>query len=170
MEELFSNFIQHIEKLISPNLAKTLKSYMKQQIAKGINADDYSTIESDIKMIMADYFQKAKDKEYVEMATNLFNSFVEMDDANLLRAVKYFIRIYSYFQEIQLKKKLYQWRINVIKRKKASQQTQQGNMSNSNNNNTTNINYTKGKTTNKSSSTINYHSDKNQQRQWGPNY
>lgn len=164
MEELFSNFIQHIEKLISPNLAKTLKSYMKQQIAKGITADDYSTIERDIKMIMADYFQKAKDKEYVEMATNLFNSFVEMDDANLLRAVKYFIRIYSYFQEIQLKKKLYQWRINVIKRKKASQQTQQGNMNNSN------INYTRGKTTNKSSSTSNYHSDKNQQRQWGTNY
>ena len=77
---------------------------------------------------MADYFQRASDKEYLEMATNLFNAYVENDDENLIRSVKYFIRIYSYFQNIKLKKKLYQWRINSLYKPSQSN-------NNSNNNN-----------------------------------
>lgn len=129
MEELFDNFSQHIEHMISPKLGTEIKKYLRRTINSETPPEEYSKVENDIKIIMADYFQRASDKEYLEMATNLFNAYVENDDENLIRSVKYFIRIYSYFQNIKLKKKLYQWRINSLYK------PSQSNNNNSNNNN-----------------------------------
>ena len=107
MEELFDNFAKHIEHMISPKLGKDIKKYIRHSVNSETSPEEYSKVESDIKNIMANYFHNATDKDFLEMATNLFNAYVENDDENLIRSVKYFIRIYTYFQNIKLKKKLY---------------------------------------------------------------
>ena len=114
MEELFENFAEHISKMLSPKMGKMLHNYLQQSLNENTSTEEYNNIECDIKAIMSNYFQNATDKDYLEMATNLFNAYVENDDENLIKSVKYFIRIYSYFQNINLKKKLYKWRINSL--------------------------------------------------------
>ena len=124
MEELFDNFAKHIEHMISPKLGKDIKKYIKHSVNSETSPEEYSKVESDIKNIMANYFHNATDKDFLEMATNLFNAYVENDDENLIRSVKYFIRIYTYFQNIKLKKKLFQWRINSLNHSVTTKQTQ----------------------------------------------
>ena len=114
MEELFQNFAEHIGKMLCPHMERMIKEYLKDCVRRGYTAEEYSNVERDIKEIMAQYFQRASDREYLEMATNLFNAYVENDDENLIRAVKYFIRIYTYFQNVNLKKRFYKWRINAL--------------------------------------------------------
>lgn len=122
MEDLFKNFSEHVGKMISPKLENEIKLYLSRKLAENPNADDYSEIENDIKNIMAIYFQGATDKDYLEISTNLFNAYVDYDDKNLIRAIKYFIRVYSYFQELNMHQKFYHWRINALKRRVAEAQ------------------------------------------------
>ena len=117
MEELFNNFANHVGHLISPTLGMEIQRYLRQKLRNGVSPDEYNNIENDIKMIMANYFQNASDQDYMDMSTNLFNAYVENDDENFIKSVKFFIRIYSYYQDINLKKKLFKWRINAIKLK-----------------------------------------------------
>ena len=117
MEELFNNFANHVGHLISPTLGMEIQRYLRQKLRNGVSPDEYNNIENDIKMIMANYFQNASDQDYMDMSTNLFNAYVENDDENFIKSVKFFIRIYSYYQDINLKKKLFKWRINSIKLK-----------------------------------------------------
>lgn len=119
MEELFYNFADHVGKMINPKLGNDIKIFLRKNINANTSTDEYTAIECEVKRIMTNYFKNANQKEYFEIATNLFNAYVENDDENLIRSIKYFIRIYSYFQTILLKKRFFKWRIlSITKQKK----------------------------------------------------
>lgn len=117
MEELFNNFAEHVSKLISPILGNRIKQYLYNKLQEENSPELYNEVENDIKILMTNYFQNATDKDFNDISTNLFNAYVENDDENFIKSVKFFIRTYSYYQDLNLKKKLYRWRINVLKLK-----------------------------------------------------
>ena len=128
MEELFNNFANHVSHLISPSLGMEIQRYLRQKLRNGASPDEYNQIENEIKMIMANYFQNASDKDYMDMSTNLFNAYVENDDENFIKIFKFFVRIYSYYKDINLKKKLFKWRINALKLKMLKNNNNKNNM------------------------------------------
>ena len=115
MEDLFINFADHLSHIISPVLGNQVKQYLRRRLRQNNNPEDYINIENDIKSIMTNYFENASDKEYLDISANLYNSYVEYDDENFIKCIKTFIRIYSYYQELKLRKVLAKWRIKAIK-------------------------------------------------------
>ena len=115
MEDLFINFADHLSHIISPVLGNQVKQYLRRRLRQNNNPEDYINIENDIKSIMTNYFENASDKEYLDISANLYNSYVEYDDENFIKCIKTFIRIYSYYQELKLRKVLAKWRIKSIK-------------------------------------------------------
>ncbi len=115
MEDLFMNFADHLSHLISPALGNQVKLYLRRRLRQNIDPEEYINIENEIKAIMTNYFENASDKEYLDMSANLYNSYVEYDDENLIKSIKMIIRIYSYYQELKLRKVLAKWRIKTIK-------------------------------------------------------
>ena len=115
MEDLFINFADHLSHIISPVLGNQVKQYLRRRLHQNNNPEDYINIENEIKSIMTNYFENASDKEYLDISTNLYNSYVEYDDENFIKSIKTFIRIYSYYQELKLRKVLAKWRIKSIK-------------------------------------------------------
>ena len=115
MEDLFINFADHLYHIISPVLGNQVKQYLRRRLHQNNNPEDYINIENDIKSIMTNYFENASDKEYLDISANLYNSYVEYDDENFIKCIKTFIRIYSYYQELKLRKVLAKWRIKAIK-------------------------------------------------------
>ena len=115
MEDLFLNFADHLSHIISPVLGNQVKQYLRRRLHQNNNPEEYINIENEIKSIMTNYFENASDKEYLDMSANLYNSYVEYDDENFIKSVKMFIRIYSYYQELKLRKVLAKWRIKTIK-------------------------------------------------------
>ena len=115
MEDLFMNFADHLSHIISPNLGNQVKLYLRRRLKENNNPEEYINIENEIKSIMTNYFENASDKDYLDMSANLYNSYVEYDDENFIKSVKMFIRIYSYYQELKLRKILAKWRIKTIK-------------------------------------------------------
>ena len=115
MEDLFINFADHLSHIISPVLGNQVKQYLRRRLHQNNNPEDYINIENDIKSIMTNYFENASDKEYLDISANLNNSYVEYDDENFIKCIKTFIRIYSYYQELKLRKVLAKWRIKSIK-------------------------------------------------------
>ena len=115
MEDLFLNFADHLSHIISPVLGNQVKQYLRRRLHQNNNPEEYINIENEIKSIMTNYFENASDKEYLDMSANLYNSYVEYDDENFIKSVKMFIRIYSYYQELKLRKVLSKWRIKTIK-------------------------------------------------------
>ena len=115
MEDLFMNFADHLSHIISPVLGNQVKQYLRRRLRQNNNPEEYINIENEIKSIMTNYFENASDKEYLDMSANLYNSYVEYDDENFIKSVKMFIRIYSYYQELKLRKVLAKWRIKTIK-------------------------------------------------------
>ena len=115
MEDLFMNFAEHLSHIISPILGNQIKLYLKRRLGQNNNPEEYINIENEIKAIMTNYFENASDKEYLDISANLYNSYVEYDDENFIKSVKMFIRIYSYYQELKLRKVLAKWRIKAIK-------------------------------------------------------
>ena len=115
MEDLFFNFADHLSHIISPSLGNQVKQYLRRRLRQNNNPEDYINIENEIKSIMTNYFENANDKEYLDISANLYNSYVEYDDENFIKCIKTFIRIYSYYQELKLRKVLAKWRIKAIK-------------------------------------------------------
>ena len=115
MEDLFMNFADHLSHIISPILGNQVKQYLRRRLLQSNNPEEYINIENEIKSIMTNYFENASDKDYLDMSANLYNSYVEYDDENFIKSVKMFIRIYSYYQELKLRKVLAKWRIKSIK-------------------------------------------------------
>ena len=115
MEDLFINFADHLSHIISPALGNQVKQYLRRRLRQNNNPEDYINIENEIKSIMTNYFENASDKEYLDISANLYNSYVEYDDENFIKCIKTFIRIYSYYQELKLRKVLAKWRIKAIK-------------------------------------------------------
>ena len=115
MEDLFMNFADHLSHIISPALGNQVKQYLNRRLRKNNNPEEYINIENEIKSIMTNYFENASDKDYLDMSANLYNSYVEYDDENFIKSIKMIIRIYSYYQELKLRKILAKWRIRSIK-------------------------------------------------------
>ena len=115
MEDLFMNFADHLSHIISPALGNQVKQYLRRRLSHNSNPEEYINIENEIKSIMTNYFENASDKDYLDMSTNLYNSYVEYDDENFIKSVKMIVRIYSYYQELKLRKILARLKIKAIK-------------------------------------------------------
>ena len=115
MEDLFMNFADHLSHIISPALGNQVKQYLRRRLGRNSNPEEYINIENEIKSIMTNYFENASDKDYLDMSANLYNSYVEYDDENFIKSVKMIVRIYSYYQELKLRKILARWKIKAIK-------------------------------------------------------
>ena len=115
MEDLFMNFADHLSHIISPSLGNQVKQYLRRRLSHNSNPEEYINIENEIKSIMTNYFENASDKDYLDMSANLYNSYVEYDDENFIKSVKMIVRIYSYYQELKLRKILARWKIKAIK-------------------------------------------------------
>ena len=115
MEDLFMNFADHLSLIISPILGNQVKQYLRRRLLQKNSPEEYINIENEVKSIMTNYFENASDKDYLDMSANLYNSYVEYDDKNFIKSIKMIIRIYSYYQELKLRKILAKWRIKAIK-------------------------------------------------------
>ena len=115
MEDLFFNFADHLSHIISPILGNQVKQYLRRRLRQNSNPEEYINIENEIKSIMTNYFENASDKDYLDMSANLYNSYVEYDDENFIKSVKMIVRIYSYYQELKLRKFFARWKIKTIK-------------------------------------------------------
>ena len=115
MEDLFMNFADHLSHIISPALGNQVKQYLRRRLSRNSNPEEYINIENEIKSIMTNYFENASDKDYLDMSANLYNAYVEYYDKNFIKSVKMIIRIYSYYQELKLRKILARWKIKAIK-------------------------------------------------------
>ena len=115
MEDLFFNFADHLSHIISPILGNQIKQYLRRRLRQNSSPEEYINIENEIKSIMTNYFENASDKDYLDMSANLYNSYVEYDDENFIISVKMIVRIYSYYQELKLRKVFAKWKIKTIK-------------------------------------------------------
>jgi hypothetical protein len=116
MEDLLENFSKHINKVISSKLGSKIRN-LARATTNYRTDEDYSRMESNIQMLIESYLSNLKDNEYKEIANNIFNSFVEEDDKNLIKAVNFFKRTYEYYQELNLRKKFFKWRKTSLKLK-----------------------------------------------------
>ena len=112
MDDLVNNFAGHLKKMIGKKIGEEIKN--KIDVNK-----DYIEVESEIKKNILIYLKKANEKEINDIAKNIFNSFVEQDDESIINSVKLFIRIYNYYHSMLLRKKVYQWRINIATKEKS---------------------------------------------------
>ena len=112
MDDLVNNFAGHLKKIIGKKIGEEIKN--KIDVNK-----DYIEVESEIKKNILIYLKKANEKEINDIAKNIFNSFVEQDDESIINSVKLFIRIYNYYHSMLLRKKVYQWRINIATKQKS---------------------------------------------------
>ena len=130
MEDLFMNFADHLSHIISPVLGNQVKQHLRRRLCQRNSPVEYIDIENEIKSIMTNYFENASDKDYLDMSANLYNSYVEYDDENFIKSVKLFVRIYSYYQELKLRKLFSRWKINTIKLKMQSNNKMNNKISN----------------------------------------
>ena len=112
MDDLVNNFAGHLKKMLGKKIGEEIKN--KIDVNK-----DYIEVESEIKKNILIYLKKANEKEINDIAKNIFNSFVEQDDESIINSVKLFIRIYNYYHSMLLRKKVYQWRINIATKQKS---------------------------------------------------
>ncbi len=116
MDELIDNFSKHINKLISNKLGSKIRNLARAK-TNYRTEEDYSRLENNIQIVIESYLSNLKDNDYKEIANNIFNSFVEEDDKNLIKAVNFYKRTYEYYQEIKLRKKFFKWRKTALKLK-----------------------------------------------------
>ena len=116
MEDLIDNFSKHINKLISSKLGSKIRNLARSKPNYRTD-EDYAKLESNIQMLIESYLSNLKDNDYKEIANNIFNSFIEEDDNNLIKAINFYKRTYEYYQEMNLRKKFYKWRKTAMKLK-----------------------------------------------------
>jgi len=109
MEDLLENFSKHINKIISSKLGSKIRNLARAK-SNYRTDEDFAKLESNIQMLIESYLSNLKDNDYKEIANNIFNSFIEEDDNNLIKAVNFYKRTYEYYQEMNLRKKFYKWR------------------------------------------------------------
>ena len=116
MEELVENFSKHINKLISNKLGTKIRGLARSTPSLRTE-EDYSRMENNIQALVESYLFNLKDNEYKEIANNIFNSFVEEDDKNLINAINFYKRTYMHYEEMNLRKKFFRWRKTSLKLK-----------------------------------------------------
>jgi hypothetical protein len=112
MEDLVLNFSNHLNKMISNNLGNQIKKLLNEK--KYENENDYASLENNVKNTIKNYLENCNENDLYEISKNIFNSFVDKDDENIIKAVKFLIKTYSFYSEMNLRKKLNQWRFNII--------------------------------------------------------
>ena len=140
MEDLVLNFSNHLNKMISNNLGNQIKKLLNEK--KYENENDYASLENNVKNTIKNYLENCNENDLYEISKNIFNSFVDKDDENIIKAVKFLIKTYSFYSEMNLRKKLNQWRFNIIddgnnnfKNKKRSNSKNKNEIKKNNNNN-----------------------------------
>ena len=140
MEDLVLNFSNHLNKMISNNLGNQIKKLLIEK--KYENENDYANLENNVKNTINNYLENCNENDLYEISKNIFNSFVDKDDENIIKAVKFLIKTYSFYSEMNLRKKLNQWRFNIIdddnnnfKNKKRSNSKNKNEIKKNNNNN-----------------------------------
>ena len=116
MEDLLENFSKHINKIISSKLGSKIRNLARAK-TNYRNDEDYAKLESNIQMLIESYLSNLKDNDYKEIANNIFNSFIEEDDKNLIKAINFYKRTYEHYQEMNLRRKFYKWRTTALKLK-----------------------------------------------------
>ena len=116
MEDLLENFSKHINKIISSKLGSKIRNLARAK-TNYKNDEDYAKLESNIQMLIESYLSNLKDNDYKEIANNIFNSFIEEDDKNLIKAINFYKRTYEHYQEMNLRRKFYKWRTTALKLK-----------------------------------------------------
>ena len=116
MEDLLENFSKHMNKIISSKLGSKIRNLARAKTSYKTE-EDYARLETNIQMLIESYLSNLKDNDYKEVANNIFNSFVEEDDNNLIKAINFYKRTYEYYQEMNLRKKFYKWRKTALKLK-----------------------------------------------------
>ena len=148
MEDLLENFSKHINKLISNKLGTKIRN-LARATTNYRTDEDYSRVESNIQMLIESYLSNLKDNDYKEIANNIFNSFVDEDDKNLIKAINFFKSTYEHYQEMNLRKKFFKWRKmslklkminNLVEKERMAQQEKNLNLNNNIKNNNINNN------------------------------
>ena len=116
MEDLLENFSKHVNKIISSKLGSKIRNLARAKTSYKTE-EDYAKLETNIQMLIESYLSNLKDNDYKEIANNIFNSFVEEDDNNLIKAINFYKRTYEYYQEMNLRRKFYKWRKTALKLK-----------------------------------------------------
>lgn len=114
MEELLRNFVSHLNNNFSNKLAIEVNSFISNINFDNLPSESFPEIENQIKNIISNYFLKSDDKEYNAISKNLYYSYIDEDDKNLINGVKFLIKFYSKFESLNLKKKFYKWRIKSL--------------------------------------------------------
>ena len=138
MEDLLENFSKHINKIISSKLGTKIRN-LSRATTNYRTEEDYSRMESNIQMLIESYLSNLKDNDYKEIANNIFNSFIEEDDKNLIKAINFFKRTYEHYQELNLRKKFFKWRKTSLKLKLINNLVSKENMAQKDNNSNLNV-------------------------------
>ena len=116
MEDLLENFSKHVNKVISSKLGSKIRN-LSRAYTNYRGEEDFSRLETNIQMLIESYLSNLKENDYKEIANNIFNSFVDEDDKNLIKAVNFYKRTYEHYQELNLRKKFNKWRKTALKLK-----------------------------------------------------
>ena len=138
MEDLLENFSKHMNKIISSKLGSKIRNLARAKTSYKTE-EDYARLEMNIQMLIESYLSNLKDNDYKEVANNIFNSFVEEDDNNLIKAINFYKRTYEYYQEMNFRKKFYKWRKTALKLKMINNLILKDNLSKTKNINNINI-------------------------------
>ena len=114
MEDLLENFSKHVNKVISSKLGSKIRN-LSRAYTNYRGEEDFSRLETNIQMLIESYLSNLKENDYKEIANNIFNSFVDEDDKNLIKAVNFYKRTYEHYQELNLRKKFNKWRKTSLK-------------------------------------------------------
>jgi hypothetical protein len=113
MEELLKNFSEHLKQTISPVLGETVQAFVSEAF-EGPYQEENDIIEHEVKTILKNYFRQCNDEEFTKISERLYNGFIDSDDTNIVSSVKIFVRFYSKFEDLKLKRLFYKWRINSL--------------------------------------------------------
>jgi hypothetical protein len=109
MEDLLYKYKSFLEKNISPKLGERLEDYL--QTFKLNKEHNFDEIEHDIKLIVTNYLNNCNTNDFLQISHNLYDSYIENDDMNLINSVKFIIRLYSKYEDLNFKKYLLRWKL-----------------------------------------------------------
>jgi hypothetical protein len=109
MEELLFKYKSFLEQNISPKLSSRLEDYL--QTFKLNKEHNFDEIEHDIKLIVTNFLNNCNANDFLQISHNLYESFIENDDMNLINSVKFLIRLYSKYEDLFLKKIILRWKL-----------------------------------------------------------
>jgi hypothetical protein len=112
MEELLKNFVHFIGNCFNKQLGDDMNNYLISSL-KDNNYSDLNEVELKLKKLFKDFLKRSDINEFNNISQCLYINAVDQDDRNLIRGIKFLIRLYGKFQELILRKRLYQWRMSL---------------------------------------------------------